>query len=394
MFNFNEDLDRRVLRPVATAYSDVVPQPVRRGVSQLLRQLRRCLVGDQQHAAGQVRARLRGRDPGRHEHAVRPVRRPRRRLRDGPRPPLRRLRPDARAATASAPVPTSCCRCSARRPCATRRRCRSTAWRRRPRFFDGTGTQVGLTVLQIVNTRAEPARRDARDRRHLARQVHVRSRRLSAAAAQPDLRRRRRPRRHRRRKRRPRPRRARRQATSRRRLLPTAASAPPAAAGVVVTALRLPGRSCEPAPAVVRCRTRRVPCSQQGSRTSRTLSLLHRGKNDVHDSNDRLARRRDALRFAAVGVQAQAKAPEVLIKEVSTDVLDAVKADKTIQAGDRAQGDRAGRPEGDAVRRLPAHDRRPRSAATGARRRRSSRSVCRTSSSCCSCARIRARCRR
>jgi phospholipid transport system substrate-binding protein len=46
-----------------------------------------------------------------------------------------------------------------------------------------------------------------------------------------------------------------------------------------------------------------------------------------------------ALSFATLGVpapaQAQAaKAPEVLIKEVSTDVLDAVKADKTIQAGD------------------------------------------------------------
>ncbi len=41
------------------------------------------------------------------------------------------------------------------------------------------------------------------------------------------------------------------------------------------------------------------------------------------------------LSFAAVGAQAQAaKAPEALIKEVSTDVLDAVKADKTIQAGD------------------------------------------------------------
>jgi phospholipid transport system substrate-binding protein len=40
------------------------------------------------------------------------------------------------------------------------------------------------------------------------------------------------------------------------------------------------------------------------------------------------------LAFAALGAQAQAKAPEVLIKEVSTDVLDAVKADKTIRAGD------------------------------------------------------------
>ena len=41
------------------------------------------------------------------------------------------------------------------------------------------------------------------------------------------------------------------------------------------------------------------------------------------------------LSFAAIGAHAQTtKAPEVLIKEVSTDVLDAVKADKTIQGGD------------------------------------------------------------
>ena len=32
VFNFNDDLDRTVLKPVATAYTDVVPQPVRRGV--------------------------------------------------------------------------------------------------------------------------------------------------------------------------------------------------------------------------------------------------------------------------------------------------------------------------------------------------------------------------
>lgn len=32
VFNFNEDVDRAVLKPVATAYSDVVPQPLRRGV--------------------------------------------------------------------------------------------------------------------------------------------------------------------------------------------------------------------------------------------------------------------------------------------------------------------------------------------------------------------------
>jgi phospholipid-binding lipoprotein MlaA len=33
VFNFNEDIDRAVLKPVATTYTDVVPQPVRRGVS-------------------------------------------------------------------------------------------------------------------------------------------------------------------------------------------------------------------------------------------------------------------------------------------------------------------------------------------------------------------------
>ena len=32
VFNFNEELDRTVLKPVATTYTDVVPQPVRRGV--------------------------------------------------------------------------------------------------------------------------------------------------------------------------------------------------------------------------------------------------------------------------------------------------------------------------------------------------------------------------
>ncbi|MGZ5894529.1 MAG: MlaC/ttg2D family ABC transporter substrate-binding protein, partial [Caldimonas sp.] len=40
------------------------------------------------------------------------------------------------------------------------------------------------------------------------------------------------------------------------------------------------------------------------------------------------------LSVASVAAHAQAKAPEVLIKEVSTDVLEAVKADKSIQAGE------------------------------------------------------------
>jgi len=41
-----------------------------------------------------------------------------------------------------------------------------------------------------------------------------------------------------------------------------------------------------------------------------------------------------AIAFGAAAAQAQTKAPDALIKEVSTDVLDAVKADKSIQSGD------------------------------------------------------------
>ena len=58
-----------------------------------------------------------------------------------------------------------------------------------PAFFDGTGTQVGLTILQVVNTRAGLLGATPRHRRHRARQVHLRPRRLPAAAAQPGLRR-------------------------------------------------------------------------------------------------------------------------------------------------------------------------------------------------------------
>lgn len=44
------------------------------------------------------------------------------------------------------------------------------------------------------------------------------------------------------------------------------------------------------------------------------------------------------LALATLGIQAQTtKAPEALIKEVSTDVLDSVKADKSIQTGDVAK---------------------------------------------------------
>lgn len=41
-----------------------------------------------------------------------------------------------------------------------------------------------------------------------------------------------------------------------------------------------------------------------------------------------------AFAFIASGAQAQAEAPEALIKQVSTEVLDSIKADKSIQSGD------------------------------------------------------------
>ena len=180
-----------VLKPVATVYADVVPQRVPAQRHQLLQQLRRRLVGDQQHAAGQVR---------------RPASRTRRgsaRTRcsacSASSTSHRRwassitTRTSARrsATTASAPAPTSCCRSSARRPCATRRRlpldrlASPPALLRRHRH---AGRPHAAADRQHPR---RPARRDPRDRRHLARQVHLRSRRLPAAAAQPGLRRRR-----------------------------------------------------------------------------------------------------------------------------------------------------------------------------------------------------------
>ena len=128
---------------------------------QLLQQLRRRLVGDQQHAAGQVRARLRGRDAGRHEHAVRPVRHPRRRVRDGPRPSLRGLRPDARPLRRRRRRLRRAADPRARRPCATRPALPLDRLATPPALIDGTGRRSASSLLQLVNTRAEPARRDA-----------------------------------------------------------------------------------------------------------------------------------------------------------------------------------------------------------------------------------------
>ena len=191
VFSFNEDLDSAVLKPVATVYTDVVPQPVRRGVSNFFGNFADAWSAINNMLQGKIAARLRGRDARRHQHAVRPVRHPRRRLRDGPRPPLRGLRPDARPLRRRRRARTSCCRCSG--PSTVRDAAALPLDRLAspPAFFDGTGTQIGFIVLQIVNTRAGLLGATRVHRRHLARQVHLRSRRLPAASAQPGLRRRR-----------------------------------------------------------------------------------------------------------------------------------------------------------------------------------------------------------
>jgi phospholipid-binding lipoprotein MlaA len=153
VFNFNEDLDRRVLRPVATVYSDVVPQPVRRGVSNFFSNfadawsaINNMLQGKFElgfEDATRVGANTLfglfgildvasemgldhhyedfGQTLGRYgvgvgAYLVLPVLGPST-VRDAAALPVNRL---------ATP----------------------------PAFFDGTGTQVGLTVLQIVNTRS------------------------------------------------------------------------------------------------------------------------------------------------------------------------------------------------------------------------------------------------
>jgi phospholipid-binding lipoprotein MlaA len=153
VFNFNEDLDKRVLKPVATVYSDVIPQPVRRGVSNFFNNfadawsaINNMLQGKFElgfEDATRVGANTLfglfgildvasemgldhhyedfGQTLGRYgvgagAYLVLPVLGPST-VRDAAALPVNRL---------ATP----------------------------PAFFDGTGTQVGLTVLQIVNTRS------------------------------------------------------------------------------------------------------------------------------------------------------------------------------------------------------------------------------------------------
>ena len=154
VFNFNEGLDNAVLKPVATLYSDVVPQPVRRSVTNFFNNFSDAWsainnmlqgkfalgfedatrvgtntlfglggildvaseMGLEHHYEdfGQTLGRY---GVGAGAYVVLPILGPST-VRDTAATPLDRL---------ATP----------------------------PAFFDGTGTQVGLTLMQIINTRAE-----------------------------------------------------------------------------------------------------------------------------------------------------------------------------------------------------------------------------------------------
>ena len=153
------DARRAVLKPVATVYTDVVPQFVRRGVGNFFANFADAWSAVNNMLQGKSQAGLE--DVTRvGTNTVRPVRHARRRVARWASTITTRTSARRSAARASAPAPTWCCRCSGRRRCATRSRCRSTA-RGAAGLVRRHRHQVGLTLLQIINTRAEPARRDA-----------------------------------------------------------------------------------------------------------------------------------------------------------------------------------------------------------------------------------------
>lgn len=153
VFNFNEDVDKAVLKPVATAYTNVIPQPVRRSVGNFFSNFADAWSAINNMLQGKFEAGFEdvtrvgantlfglfgildvasemglehhyedfGQTLGRYgvgagAYVVLPILGPSS-VRDAAAIPVDRL--------ASPPA-----------------------------FFDGTGTQIGLTVLQIVNTRA------------------------------------------------------------------------------------------------------------------------------------------------------------------------------------------------------------------------------------------------
>ena len=176
----------RVFRPVARGWKAVVPAPLRRGLSNFISNLAAPGHDHQRPAAGQVhagRARL-------HAHADQHHLRPRV-LRSGDqgraRAPRRGLRADARQVGRAGRAPTSCCRCSGLRACATRPRGSPTNTRTRATTCSTRHASLGVWVAEKVELRAsllEPRRHD----RPRLRPVRLRAQCLGEAPRIPGAR--------------------------------------------------------------------------------------------------------------------------------------------------------------------------------------------------------------
>lgn len=153
VFNFNEGVDRAVLKPVATAYTNVVPQPVRRGVGNFF--------GNFADAWSAINNMLQGKFELGFEDATRVGANTLFGLfgvldvasemglehhNEDFGQTLGRYGVGAGAYIVLPILGPSSVRDAAAIPI---NRLASP-----PAFFDGTGTQLGLTALQIVNTRA------------------------------------------------------------------------------------------------------------------------------------------------------------------------------------------------------------------------------------------------
>jgi ABC-type transporter lipoprotein component MlaA len=173
VFNFNEDVDNAVLKPVATLYADVVPQPVRRSVTNFFNNF--------SDAWSAINNMLQGKFALGFEDATRVgantlfglggI------LDVASEMGLEHHYEDFGQTLGRYGVGAGA---YAARPA----RVAAGAFRRH-----GHADRLHAAADHQYPLRS--ARRDARDRRHLARQVHLHSRRLPAAAPQPRLRRRR-----------------------------------------------------------------------------------------------------------------------------------------------------------------------------------------------------------
>jgi phospholipid-binding lipoprotein MlaA len=153
VFNFNEDLDRTVLQPVAVAYTDVVPQPIRVGVANFYNNFADAWSAINNLLQGKIEAAFEdGTRVGTNtvfglfgildvasemglDHHYQDFGETLARYGVGPGAymVLPVLGPSTVRDTAALPV----------------------NWKGAPpAFFSDTGTQIGLTVLQIVNTRS------------------------------------------------------------------------------------------------------------------------------------------------------------------------------------------------------------------------------------------------